>query len=184
MYWYKPLAKYFSVTGVALLLCCGYACKPEIKETGAELKFFDVKQYFKDEAEKLSRSNPAIFKTVTHNGKTESKKVLIDNWGRELNSFTESDINKPAWKLSYSVDSSANGITYRAKDASLKTHEISIKKDSGKVTAIIIQNSTHNILYNTTEKLSYFPGSYYLIEKTQKVKVMGANSYQIKGKFN
>lgn len=183
MYWYKPLTKYFSVTGVALLLCCGYACKPEIKETGAEIRYFDLKQYFTDEAEKLSRSNPDIYKSIAHNGATESKKLKIDNWKRELNSFTESDINKPAWKLSYTIDSSANSIIYKAKYPDLKTREISIKKSNGKVTAIVIYNNTHNILYGTTEKLGYLPGQYYLIEKTQKVKVMGANSYQIKGKF-
>jgi len=183
MYWYKHLSKFTLVTGAALLLCLGYACKPEIKETGAELKFFDLKEYFSKEAGRLTKSKPTIYKSATHNNVTESKKLTVDNWPRELNSFTESDINKPAWRASYAADSTANAIVYTAKYPDLKTRRIEIKKDSGRVTGILIQNTIHNILYTTTEKLSYFPGDYYLIEKTQKVKIMGANSYQIKGKF-
>jgi hypothetical protein len=183
MYWYKSFFKYSSVTGVVLLLCFSYACKPEIKETGAQVKFFDLKEYFKNEANRLARLNTGINKSVAHNGATQSKKVKITNWARELNLFTESDINKPAWSRSYYVDSTATSITYKAKYPELKTRYITICKEGGKVTAIEIENDTHNILYNTTEKLTYMPEAFYLIEKTQKVKVMGGNSYRIKGEF-
>jgi hypothetical protein len=184
MYWYKPSLKYSSFTGVLMLICFMYACKPEIKETGAELKYFDIKEYFNNQDTLLKRLNRPVYKSVTHNGATESKKLLIENWTRELSSFTESDINKPAWKASYTVDSSATRITYKAKFPDLKTREIVIKKENGKVSSIVISNIINNLLYTTTEKLSYIPGSYYQIEKTQKVKIMGANSYRIKGVFN
>ena len=183
MYWYKPLKKYIQFTGMLLLLCGWYACKPEIKETGAELKYFDLKEYFKNEALRLTRLNTPVNKTVTHNGASESKKVHMPNWEKELNLFTGSDINKPAWKLSYSVQNTPDSIVYKAKYPELKTREIIIRKKDGKVTAIVIENDTHNILYSTTEKLNYVPGSFYQIDKTQKVKVMGGNNYRIKGSF-
>ncbi|TSD67537.1 hypothetical protein FFF34_009145 [Inquilinus sp. KBS0705] len=165
-----------------LLLCGIYACnKPEIKETGAELKYFDLKEYFKKEAARLTKLNPPVNKHVEHNGATESKTVHITNWARELNLFTESDINKPAWKLSYTVDSSATGISYKAKYPELKTRQITISKLNGQVTSIYIVNDAKNILYKTTEKLTYKPDLNYLIEKTQQVKVMGANNYVVKG---
>lgn len=183
MYWYKTLKQYISFTGLSLLLCCGYACKPEIKETGAELKYFDIKEYFKTQADKLQAQNPLVNKSVKHNGTTESKRLSIGNWERELSSFTESDINKPAWKSSYSIDSSANTVTYKAKLPELKTREVVISKKDGKVAGIVIVNDTKNLLYNTSERLSYYPDSCYIINKTQTVKVIGANSYEIKGKF-
>jgi hypothetical protein len=49
-------------------------------------------------ARRLTRQNPTVNKTVAHNGAAESKKLQIANWAKELNLFTESDINKPAWK--------------------------------------------------------------------------------------
>lgn len=184
MYWYKPLKKYTIFTSVLLLLGGSYACnKPEIKETGAELKYFDLKGYFDKQDTLLTRQKPQVDKTVTHNGEAESKKVHISSWKKELNLFTESDINKPAWKLSYDVKANDDSIVYKAKFPELKTREIIIRKKAGQITAIAIVNNTHNILYNTTEKLVYAPNAYYLIEKMQKVKVMGANNYRIKGTF-
>lgn len=184
MCWYKPLQKYILFTGGLLLLCSWYACKPEIKETGATLKYFDLKEYFKGDSARLARINPTITKTVSHNGESESKKLKIANWGREFGLFTSSDINKPAWKDSYTVKETADSIVYTAKFTELKTREISIHKSAGKVTLVHVVNNLHNLLYTTIEKLTYVPGSYYLIEKNQQVKVMGANNYLIKGVFN
>lgn len=184
MYWYKPFQKYILFTGGLLLLCCWYACKPEIKETGATLKYFDLKEFFKTDSVRLVKLNPTITKTVSHNGEAETKKLKVTNWGQEFGLFTSSDINKPAWKDSYDVQENADSVVYKAKYPELKTREIVIRKSDGKVTSVYVLNNIHNLLYSTTETLTYAPGRYYLIEKHQKVKVMGANNYLIKGVFN
>jgi len=185
MYWYKPFQKYTIYAGVLLLLGSGYACnKPEIKETGAELQYFDLKGYFGKQDTLLTQQNPGVNKTVNHNGANESKNVHISSWKKELNLFIESDINKPAWKQSYDVQSNNDSTVYKAKFPELKTREIVIRKKAGQVTQIAIVNKTHNILYNTTERLVYAPNAYYLIEKMQQVKIMGANKYLIKGSFS
>jgi hypothetical protein len=184
MYWYKPLRKYILVTGGLLLLGFGFACKPEIKETGAALKYFDLKEFFKADSARLARLNPTITKTVSHNGDSQTKKLKITNWGQEFNLFTSSDINKPAWKDSYSVQENTDSLVYQAKFPELKTRRIVIRKSNGKVASVYILNNIHNIIYTTTETLNYTPGQSYLIEKQQKVKVMGENDYLIKGVFN
>ena len=184
MYWYKPFRKYTIYTSALLLLGSSYACnKPEIKETGAELQYFDLKGYFGKQDTLLTQQNPEINKSIAHNGATESKKVRIISWKKELNLFAESDINKPAWKQSYDVQTNADSTVYRAKFPELKTREITIHKKAGQVSEVSIVNTTHNILYNTTEKLVYAPNAYYLIEKMQQVKIMGANNYRIRGNF-
>ena len=183
MYWYKPLCKYLLFTGGLLLLCCWCACKPEIKETGAKLRYFDLKGFFKVDSARLVKLNPSVKKTVSHNGETETKMLKIINWGQEFGLFTSSDINKPAWKDSYAVQENADSVVYKAKYPELKTREIIIHKQDGKVTSVYILNYIHNILYTTTETLKYAPGHYYLIEKHQKVRVMGANNYLVKGEF-
>ncbi|QHS56128.1 hypothetical protein GWR56_11490 [Mucilaginibacter sp. 14171R-50] len=185
MYWCNPVKKYTIYIGLLLLLSGSYACnKPEIKETGARLSYFDLKGYFNSEAARLTRQNPQVYKTVAHNDEAESHKLHIGSWPKELELFTESDINKPAWKLSYTVQANEDSLVYKAKYPDLKTRKIVITKKAGKVTAIAIINNARNILYNTTEKLVYNPNLYYSIEKMQRVKIMGANSYRIKGIFN
>jgi hypothetical protein len=160
------------------------ACKPDNIQQGTTAKYFDLNGYFKADTARLHKRNPLITKMVTHNGITETKKLHIGNWGLELNSFIQSDINKPAWRDSYNVDSSAASIIYRAKTLDLKTQLIVINKSIGKIKWIMIVNRTKNQLYQTTEHLSYFPDSLYIIQKYQKVRLLGANKYRIQGTLN
>ncbi|WP_377111710.1 hypothetical protein [Mucilaginibacter litoreus] len=173
------------ITGVLLLLGGLYACdKPQIKETGAELKYFDLKGFFKADSARLAKLNPMINKTVDHNGEKESKQLHIANWGAEFNLFKESDINKPSWRNSYSVQQNADSTVYKARYPELKTRQIIIRKTSGKITSVTIYNSTHNFLYSTTERLVYAPDAYYYIEKDQHIKLIGNNNYRIKANFS
>ena len=184
MYWYK--SRRFLNLAFTFALLPGFiisACKPDIKETGAGLKYFDVKGYFAKDTAALQRLNKPVVKTVSHNGVSESKTVHIADWGQELNFFVASDINKPAWRNSYTIVDNDDFLIYRAKDPELQMHQMVIKKakEKGKILWILIFNHTKNILYQTTEKLTYYPDSLYEIEKDQHVRLMGNNHYKITG---
>ena len=183
MYWYKNIYHTLFAAGIGLILLLP-ACKPEIKEKGVTAKYFDLKAYFKADSARLSRLNKPVRKTVTHNGVTETKEIKIDNWARELSSFSESDINKPAWRDSYTVQTTPAMVIYTATDDDLKTREIIVNKTGDKVKYIVIYNYTKNILYYTKEKLTYIPDSIYKIEKTQHVRLLGLNKYVITGSLN
>ena len=183
MYWCKLKPKTITaLIGSFILAICITACKPDLKGHGA-LTYFDINGYFTKEAARLAKKNRAIVKTVSHNNDTESHTVHITDWGLELDLFKSADINRPAWKNGYTVVDEYNTLIYKAKTPDLKVREIIIKKDKDKVKWILIYNKTKNILYQTTEKLSYFPDSLYLIEKDQRVKLMGNNHYVIQGQL-
>ncbi|HVV56652.1 MAG TPA: hypothetical protein VHC47_15060 [Mucilaginibacter sp.] len=149
------------------------------------MKYFDLKGYFLADSARLTKLNPLITKTVTHNNDTETKKVHIKDWGAELSLFTESDINKPAWRADYNIQQSGDFLIYKAKkNTDLKTRDIIIKKTGDKIKWILIFNHTQNILYESEEKLSYFPDSLYIIRKLQRVRFLGLQKYTIKGVFN
>ncbi len=182
MYWYKTKTSYKIVLLGGFTLLSGLqACKPDKAQPNGTLKYFDVAGYFKADTSKLQKQNPEVNKTVTHNGVTENKTVRIPNWGQELNLFIQSDINRPAWKNSYTVLNTDSLIVYKAKTPDLHTVEIMIRKDKAKVKWVLIFNHTKNLLYETREKLSYYPDSAYQIEKWQKVRLMGKNFYKIDG---
>lgn len=143
--------------------------------------YFDLKAFFRSDSARLAGLNPPVVKTVVHNGTVETKTVHIGNWSQELNLFIQSDINRPAWKNSYSVSISDSAVIYKALTPELKTRRIIIKKAGEKVQWVLIYNHTKNLLYETSEKLSYFPDSLYLIEKTQHVRLMGRNDYKVQG---
>ncbi len=184
MYWCKSRCVIFTIVlgGIALTGLLP-SCKPETKEAGASLKYFDLKGFIDKEAKKLTKQNKPVLKSVSHNGIAESKKVHIDDWDTELSVFKEADINRPAWKDSYSIVSDGNFLIYKTLDSTLTTREILIKKENQKVEWIMIINRTKNKLYLSTEKLSYFPDSLYLIEKYQRIRFMGTNNYKIEGRI-
>jgi hypothetical protein len=185
MYWYKSLNKItiYLIAGFVLLLAIN-SCKSDSHSASDTNRFFDIKGFFKADSARLSKLNPLVNKTVVHNGITETKKVRIPNWGTELSLFSESDINKPAWKASYNVQTTDDFLIYKAKDPSLKTQRITIKREGERLMWIMIVNHTKNILYESFEKLSYFPDSLYLIQKKQRVRVLGTDIYKISGTLN
>ena len=183
MYWCK--ASRYSIAGLFVLLLTApfWSCKPEVKQSNGTLKYFDLAGYFKAEAARLGKQNKPIVKTVSYNGKPETKNILIKNWVRELDLFTSSDINKAAWKDTYQIAKSDDSIVYTAIDTNLHSRRIVVSLKTGHVKGIIINNFTKNMLYETSEKLIYYPDSLYFIEKHQHVRLLGTNSYQITGRF-
>jgi hypothetical protein len=185
MYWCK---RYLAAL-IGLILLCFASCKKDSGAAKDTMKFFDLKGYFAGEAARLSKLNPSVDKIATYDYQTEEQKIHITNWASELSMFSESDINKPAWRLSYDMQSSEGFITYKAKDPELKTQDITIKKDGDRIKWIMIINHTKSTiftkkLYETIEKLSYFPDSAYRIQKKQYTRFLGFNTYNVKGKFN
>lgn len=160
------------------------SCKPDNLQAGSAPKYFDIKGYFDTNTALLSKRNPLVNKAVTQDSVTETKPVHIENWDAELSLFSQSDINKPAWRDSYDVDSGATGVIYRAKTLDLRTQLIVINKKGNKIKWLMIYNNSQNMLYQTSEKLSYFPDSLYIIQKYQKVRLLGANNYLVKGFLN
>jgi len=186
MYWCKTYLA--ALIGLNLFFCLA-SCKKDSSAAKDTRKFFDLKGYFAAEAARLNKLNPVVDKAAIYNYQTEKQKVHIGNWASELSMFSESDINKPAWRLSYDVQSSDGLITYKAKDPALKTQDITIKKNGDKIQWIMIINHSKSTvfskkLYETLEKLSYSPDSAYHIQKMQYTRLLGINHYNIKGKFN
>ena len=186
MYWYK---KCFIFTIGVIVLAGIQSCKSDNHGGADTNQFFDLKKYFTAESIRLNKINPLITKTAVHNKISETKKLHIPNWETELSLFSESDINKPAWKASYKASSSEGITTYTAIDSTLKTRSIVIKKQQNKVKLILIYNYTKTTLlgkalYWTTEELSYVPDSMYRVQKRQYVRTRGFNNYFIKGLFN
>lgn len=152
------------------------------EETKSKYDFFDIKGFFEAEAKRLSDKKTLSNKIVTQNNQSEIKKGLSVDWNDELALFIASDLNKPAWINSYKRSEDDLIISYLAIDTNLRTRYVEIQKDkNGKVVFFKIKNITRNMLYESSEELSYIPDSSYIINKNQRVRFLGNNQYQIKG---
>ncbi|MGI4022609.1 MAG: hypothetical protein ACRYFA_13970 [Janthinobacterium lividum] len=180
MYWYKTDFLNFRFAFLALLIFLA-SCKPDIRQS--KISYFSLSDYFAQQAQKCASSNFNVVKTVSRNGEAETKTVKIENWPRELSVFSESDINKPSWKNSYKTTVSGDFTIYKSLEPDLKTKEILLKKQNNKLIYVMIFNVVNNKLFQTREKLTYYPDSLYVIQRKQNVRFLGTNNYLITGKF-
>ena len=167
---------------IAFLLIIFFSSCNNQEETTPKNDFFDIKGFFEAEAKRLSNKKSLSNKLVTQNNQTEIKKGLSVDWDDELALFMASDVNKPAWINSYKYSEDNLRISYFALDTNLRTRYIEIKKDqNGKAFFFKIKNISRNMLYESSEELTYIPDSSYTINKNQRVRFLGNNQYQIKG---
>jgi hypothetical protein len=151
-----------------------------------QLEYVDLQGFFSAEAGRLNAKKPTFTKTVCINGKKESKVLnkSID-WEKELSVFKEADINKPAFKGMYQISTLPYKTIYttHSKNATIKRIEVDFG-DTKKPLGIRIFQLTKNLIYQSTDTLSYYPDSVYSIHKKQEVHILGTTVYIIKGKFN
>lgn len=161
-----------------------FSCQQEKKtNTVAINSYFDLKGYFEKEISRYSAQKPVVEKTVAINGQAESKKIVIKDWPRELAVFTDADINKSAWKGLFKIQESENETHYSTANKKIPVKELIISKKSGEVSKIEVIIANINLLYHSSDTLTYYPDSLYQIVKQQKIKLMGVKRYKIVGKL-
>jgi hypothetical protein len=181
MYWCKTVNSTKLILSFFICISVLAACRPDVQVNGAK-RYFDLKGFIHADSGRLNNGHAVVSKTVWHNGgNQQTKQITVSNWGQELSLFAASDINKPAWRDSYKILNQGDSVVYTAMDLHLITRRMVVQTVKGKVQKISVNNYTQNLLYKTTEHLTYYPDSLYLIDKLQQVKLMGANHYVIRG---
>lgn len=117
----------------------------------------------------------AVVKKTVSNGKEESLEIPVTtiNWDRELSLFSQAEINKPALREKYIVETSNGITTYRTDNDKMKVQWIMIFTTGGDTTEINIHTHTENFLSRSDYMLFYFPGKGYTIEGRQEPKFFG-----------
>lgn len=182
---WQPNLRFAYVTYMVLALSM-WSCDDPDSAAGTlhTTPYFSLADFFSEEASKLQQSNPEIFKTVAKNGEQEEKRIQVADWRSEFALFIDADINKPAWRNSYQVDSVGSSVTYTSTDPALRTKEIRVDTSpTGAVKHIRITNQASNMLYQTDEQLDYYVDSIYRIEKHQQVRIIGKSHYTITGEW-
>lgn len=170
-----------------ILICCLVifcsSCTLKEQENLNDQLYFDVDNYFKLEAKRLTKANPQVDKTVNVNGDTEHKKLRVNNWEKEFESFISADINKASWRGAFKVKKEQNLETYLATSDKIPVKKLEITYRNDKIYGIKILIANTNHLYSSKDSLSYYPDSLYAIKKVQQIKLMEQKSYSITGKF-
>jgi hypothetical protein len=157
---------------------------------------FDLKGFLDNEIATHLKDIKKVKKTVTVNGKTETKEVEIKDWKEELKPFFNSDINRPAWRDKYKIlnehnfhdyDTLVSKKQFNVIDKNLKTQRINIyygfKTEKTKpmpqtwISSVSIFNLDNSAISQSYQILSYDENGYTIISKQ---KLIGGQEEKIK----
>ena len=168
-----------------VFLCFIFHSCSQPRENKIQVKtYFDLKSYFEKEADHLNKLNLKITKYVSVNDKIEHKAVKIADFHKELSSFIDADINKAAWQSEFKVTREKHVTTYVSENEKIPVKKLEVRYQNNKVTSIFMVIKVDNILYHSTDSLTYKSNQYYEIKKTQQIKLLKEKKYTIKGKLN
>ncbi len=178
---------------IAYLLLSLSACN-SAQETESEINdkyYFDLSGLINSEIEILGNARPFINKVTKLNNEQESIHTNDVDWKKELEVFIKFDINKPAYKNSYTttqIDSLTTEYTVIPSEKLLvRNMRIIFENDKKKVKQIEGMVISENKLYESTRRFDLlFKNGHlisYAIEGYQKLILMDKRPFDISVKI-
>ncbi len=97
----------YATAALGLLAACGPA-EPAPNPALRQTSYFNLTSFLRELSAQLSRRQPAVEKQVILlDGQQETTRVAKPDWTKELQIFQQADIDKPALRGQYLVDSAA-----------------------------------------------------------------------------
>lgn len=157
--------------------------------------YYDVAGYVKRQIANLSVRKPLVSKTVLINAKTSRQDIRNVNWSRELELFSQADINKPALRSSYQItrpDSLTYQYTLKKTEEKLTVRSLRVQLDSvtrqpRRIEAVL---QTDNALYSSERHVVMESGSAgrngwqvqrYRLSGFQKLPYFDRNNFAVEG---
>lgn len=157
--------------------------------------YYDVAGYVKRQIADLSIRKPLVSKAVLINDRTSRQDTRDVNWSRELELFSQADINKPALRSSYQItrpDSVTYEYTLKKSEEKLTVRSLRVQLDSAtrqprRIEAVL---QTDNPLYTSERHLLMESGSagrnpsqvrHYKVSGFQKLPYFDRNDFAVEG---
>lgn len=165
-------------------------------ETNQPNVYFDVAGYVKTQITALKRQNPTVEKQTRIKEKSQNQTVKNVDWNRELELFTQADINKPAFRNSYDV-ARPDALTYRytlkPTEEKLTVRSLTVQIDAQTRQPRLIEAvlRTQNLLYESERKLTLESGpgagagwrvKQYKLTGFQQLTYFGKNDFFVQGR--
>ncbi len=153
-----------SLWAVILAFCVCSACERRDAATGkaAASAYFNVKPWFQAEAQRLDAARPRAVKTVAIDEQTEEMSTDALNYKEELLPFMESDIDRPAWRGRFAVDTVRTApdvftVTYTTVEKSIPVKSLKVAFREGRVVSVEVERSSKSLPAGSQQHLVYLP---------------------------
>ncbi len=159
--------------------------------------YYDVASFVKGQIATLNALKPTVSKALDIKGQKQTQTTKAVNWSRELELFTQADINKPAFRNSYQI-SRPDSLTYQYNlkpGEKLTVQTLRVKLDSltrqpRQIDAVL---ATTNPLYHSERRLSLESGPdkskrwqvrHYHMNGFQQLTFFGKNDFYVDGRVH
>jgi hypothetical protein len=156
-----------------------FACNNSNQQTSTNPVYYDVASYVNDQIKALSAQKPATEKDALIKGQSNHQTTSNIDWAKELELFAQADINKPAFRNSYTItrpDSLSYQYTLKPTEEKLTVRSLSVRLDSASRKPVEIQAilRSENPLYSSERRL-------LLVSGARKEQAWGLKNYRIEG---
>ncbi|MFC2176064.1 hypothetical protein ACFLR1_03750 [Bacteroidota bacterium] len=182
------MRRHFLYVVIAAVLCSCTKNPVEIyyKDQRA---YYDIPKFINAQSTNLDKKKQWVRKTVTKDGRTHIIERGDIEWNDELSAFIDSDINRPAWRGSFKVDTISLDrvwvITYKTEvsEIPVKNVVVTMDKESKECLQVTVDKSTENFLYTSNQKLFYTTGEGYMLKGKLSVTYLFESEYAIESEF-
>lgn len=171
-----------------------FSCDNSAPQSAAKPVYFDVAGYVKGQIQTLSARKPTVAKNAFINKQTNTQTTEEIDWAKELELFVQADINKPAFRNSYTVlrpDSLTYQYTLKPTEEKLTVRVLTVKLDpaSSQPSRIEAVLKSENRLYESERRLLLESGPdgtvrHYRVEGFQQLAYFDRNEFRVEGKIN
>lgn len=151
--------------------------------------YYDLPAFIADQISNLQSKKQRVRKQVTKDGHSHIIERGNIDWNEELDAFKESDINRPAWRGEFMVDTISLErvfvITYKTENEEIpvKNVVITVDKDTKQCLQISVDRRTENFLYSSDQSLYFTTGEGYMMKGKLSVTLLFDSEYSIESEF-
>lgn len=151
--------------------------------------YYDLPKFFEAQIDNLKDKGQWVRKHVTKDGHSHIIERGNIDWTEELGVFLDSDINRPAWRGEFKVDTikleREYVITYKTANEQIpvKNVVVTIDRDSKQCLKLTVDRHTENFLYESDQSLYFTTGEGYMMKGKLSVTLLFDSEYSIDTEF-
>lgn len=151
--------------------------------------YYDLPKFFENQINNLKSKGQWVRKHVTKDGHSHIIERGNIDWNEELGVFLDSDINRPAWRGEFKVDTinleREYVITYKTGNEQIpvKNVVVTINKQSKQCLKLTVDRRTENFLYKSDQSLYFTTGEGYIMKGKLSVTYLFDSEYAIDTEF-
>jgi len=151
--------------------------------------YYDLPSFIAKQVENLQERGQWVRKQVTKDGHSHVVERGDIDWKEELDAFKEADINRPAWRGQFKIDTISLErvyvITYKTdnEEIPVKNVVVTVDKDTRQCLQVTVDKRTENFLYSSDQSLFFTTGEGYMMKGKLSVNYLFDSEYSIESEF-